>query len=300
MRRLLFALALPIVTLTTLAAGCASTEPAPAAGPTVGMEIDPASADTAVFAGGCFWCMEKPFEELEGVASVVSGFSGGTTPNPTYDQVANKRTDHYEVVEVIYDPSVVSYDTLLQVYWHNVDPLDGDGQFCDRGTPYRPAIFVSTASERASAERTKSFLDGRFSAPIAVEVLGASPFYAAEDYHQDYYRKRTRPIISATAPDAVATRAWKSSGAITPGTSAPRSSRRPRGRLPSTETMNSLTTETKSLLSATAAAVIALVVVLGYLFHAPTPPRPPTSRTPPPFPTPHQKSTCLILLSRTA
>lgn len=188
MRRLLFALALPAVVLTTLAAGCASTEPAPAAGPTVGLAIDPAKADTAVFAGGCFWCMEKPFEELEGVASVVSGFSGGTTPNPTYDQVASKQTDHFEVVEVIYDATVVPYDTLLQVYWHNVDPLDDGGQFCDRGSPYRPAIFVRTASERAAAERTKAFLDGRFSAPVVVPVLDASPFYAAEAYHQDFYR----------------------------------------------------------------------------------------------------------------
>ena len=132
--------------------------------------------------------MEKPFEELEGVASVVSGFSGGTTPNPTYDQVASKQTDHYEAVEVVYDPAVVPYDTLLQVYWHNVDPLDGEGQFCDRGSPYRPAIFVGTAEERAAAEQTKAFLDGRFSAPVAVEILPSSPFYAAEDYHQDFYR----------------------------------------------------------------------------------------------------------------
>ncbi|MGB3542019.1 peptide-methionine (S)-S-oxide reductase MsrA [Rubrivirga sp.] len=188
MSRLYLAFALPVVVLTTLAAGCATTQPEPAAGPTVGMEIDPARADTAVFAGGCFWCMEKPFEELEGVASVVSGFAGGDVPNPTYDQVTTKTTGHYEVVEVIYDATVVPYDTLLQVYWHNVDPLDGGGQFCDRGSPYRPAIFVSTASERAAAEQTKEFLNGRFSSPVAVEILDAAPFYAAEEYHQDFYR----------------------------------------------------------------------------------------------------------------
>ena len=188
MARLLLALALPIVVLTTLAAGCATTETAPADGPTVGLDIDPAVADTAVFAGGCFWCMEKPFEDLEGVAAVVSGFSGGTVPNPSYEQVTSKTTGHYESVEVIYDPTVVPYDTLLQVYWHNVDPLDGGGQFCDRGSPYYPAIFVRTPEERAAAERTKEFLNGRFSSPVAVEILDAAPFYAAEDYHQDFYR----------------------------------------------------------------------------------------------------------------
>ena len=192
MRQLFSLLALPAVVLATLAAGCATTEPGPAAGPTVGQALDPAVADTAVFAGGCFWCMEKPFEELEGVASVVSGFSGGTTPDPTYDQVASKQTDHYEAVEVIYDPTVVPYDTLLQVFWHNVDPLDDGGQFCDRGSPYRPGVFVRTASERAKAETTKATLADRFGEPIRVPVLDASPFYAAEEYHQDFYR--TNPV----------------------------------------------------------------------------------------------------------
>ena len=188
MRRLLPLFALPAVVLATLAAGCATTEPAPAAGPTVGLAIDPAVADTAVFAGGCFWCMEKPFEELDGVASVVSGFSGGPEVNPTYDDVANKRTGHYEAVEVIYNASVVPYDTLLQVFWHNIDPLDDGGQFCDRGNPYRPAVFVRTEAERAAAQATKSTLADRFAQPVKVPVLDAAPFYAAEDYHQDFYR----------------------------------------------------------------------------------------------------------------
>ena len=187
MRRLLFALSLPAVVLATLAAGCGTSEPGPAAGPTVGTAA-PASADTVVFAGGCFWCMEKPFEVLDGVYSVVSGFSGGTTPNPTYDEVANKRTDHFEVVEVVYDPAVVSYETLLQVFWHNIDPLDDGGQFCDRGTPYRPAVFVNDAEQRAAAEATKARLADRFGEPVRVPVLDASPFYAAEAYHQDFYR----------------------------------------------------------------------------------------------------------------
>ena len=188
MRRLLPALALPAVVLATLAAGCGTPEPLPAAGPTAGLALDPARADTAVFAGGCFWCMEKPFETLDGVYSVVSGFSGGTVPNPTYEQVASKRTDHYEVVEVVYDPAVVPYDTLLQVYWHTVDPLDDGGQFCDRGTPYRPAIFVRTDAERLAAEATRAALAERFADPVVVPVLDAAPFYAAEAYHQDFYR----------------------------------------------------------------------------------------------------------------
>ena len=188
MRRLLSVLALPVVVMATLAAGCSSADPLPAAGPTVGTALDPAQADTAVFAGGCFWCMEKPFESLDGVSAVVSGFSGGTVPNPTYDEVSRKTTGHYESVEVIYDPSVVPYDTLLQLYWHTVDPLDDGGQFCDRGTPYRPAVFVRTAEERAAAEATKAQLAARFGEPIRVPVLDAAPFYAAEDYHQDFYR----------------------------------------------------------------------------------------------------------------
>ncbi|PAP78306.1 peptide-methionine (S)-S-oxide reductase MsrA [Rubrivirga marina] len=187
MRRLLFALALPAVVLVTLAAGCGTSEPLPPAGPTVGTAA-PSAADTVVFAGGCFWCMEKPFEELDGVYAVTSGFAGGTVPNPTYDQVTTKTTGHYESVEVVFDPSVVPYDTLLQVYWHNVDPLDDGGQFCDRGSPYRPAIFAGTPEERAAAETTKAALAERFGETIRVPVLDDAPFYAAEDYHQDFYR----------------------------------------------------------------------------------------------------------------
>ena len=199
MRRVLFLLALPAVALATMAAGCATSEASPAAGPTVGTAIDPARADTAVFAGGCFWCMEKPFEEIEGVASVVSGFSGGTVANPTYDQVASKQTDHAEAVEVVYDPAVVPYDTLLQVFWHNVDPLDDGGQFCDRGSPYRPVIWVRTPAERAAAEATKAQLAERFGEPIKVPIQDAAPFYAAEDYHQDFYRTNPRRYNSYRA-----------------------------------------------------------------------------------------------------
>ena len=185
MRRSLFVLSLPLAALVALGAACSGSEPVASE---TGFAIDPAVADTAVFAGGCFWCMEKPFEELDGVAAVVSGFSGGVLPNPTYDQVSSKQTDHYEAVEVVYDPSVVSYNTLLQVYWHNVDPLDDGGQFCDRGEPYRPALFVDTPAEREAAEATKAQLEERFGQPVVVPVLDSAPFYAAEDYHQDFYR----------------------------------------------------------------------------------------------------------------
>ena len=184
----LLSLVLPLAAVAALAACAATDSGAAETEAALGFDIDPATADTAVFAGGCFWCMEKPFEDLDGVASVISGFSGGTVPNPTYDEVTRKTTGHYESVQVIYDPSVVSFDTLLQVYWHNVDPLDDTGQFCDRGSPYRPAIFVRTAEERAAAEATKAQLADRFADPVVVPVLDAAPFYAAEDYHQDFYR----------------------------------------------------------------------------------------------------------------
>ena len=176
---------LPAVLLLAVAA-CSSPQREVAPSPAVA--IDPAVADTAVFAGGCFWCMEKPFEQLDGVAAVVSGFSGGTVANPTYDQVSTKTTGHYESVEIIYDPSRVSYETLLRTFWHNIDPLQTDGQFCDRGSPYLSAVFVRTPEERALAEATKATLASRFAQPVATEILPAAPFYAAEEYHQDFYR----------------------------------------------------------------------------------------------------------------
>ena len=179
--RLLSALA-----LAAALAACATQTTPPAS--QAALDLDPAVADTLVLAGGCFWCMEKPFETIDGVASVVSGFAGGPEVNPTYDDVASKRTGHYEVVQVIYDGTRVGIDELLRTYWHNVDPLDGDGQFCDRGTPYRPAIFAPSAEVRALAEQQKAALTERFGSPVAVEIKGDDPFYPAEAYHQDFYR----------------------------------------------------------------------------------------------------------------
>lgn len=144
---------------------------------------------TAVFAGGCFWCMEKPFDQLNGVLETTSGFSGGHVRNPSYSAVSSGGTGHIEVIEVRYDPSVISYAQLLGTYWRNVDPVDGGGQFCDRGATYRPAIFVANAQERAGAEASKQSIARSLGKNIAVEIIDAAPFYPAEAYHQDYYKK---------------------------------------------------------------------------------------------------------------
>lgn len=144
----------------------------------------------AVLAGGCFWCMEGPFDELDGVISTISGYAGGREVNPTYEQVSAGRTGHAEVVQVTYDPSKISYEALLDVYWHNIDPTDGDGQFCDRGSQYRPAIFPLDAEQQATAEAAKRGLaeSGRFER-VAVTIETGATFYPAEEYHQDFYEK---------------------------------------------------------------------------------------------------------------
>jgi peptide methionine sulfoxide reductase msrA/msrB len=153
------------------------------------LDIDPADADTLILAAGCFWCAETAFEPIPGVAKVTSGFAGGTVPNPTYDQVARVGgTGHYEVVEVVFDPEQVSAEALLDVFWRNVDPLDGGGQFCDRGDTYRSAIFA-TSRQRPLAEASKREVAAMFDEPIQTEILPAATFYPAEDYHQDFWLK---------------------------------------------------------------------------------------------------------------
>jgi methionine-S-sulfoxide reductase len=153
----------------------------------------PASGEQALatFAGGCFWCMEPPYDRLDGVISTISGYTGGSKDNPTYREVSGGGTGHAEAVQVAYDPAKVSYEELLDVFWHNVDLLDGGGQFCDRGSQYRTAIFAETPEQRRLAEASKQALagSGRFEQPIATEVIDASTFYPAEDYHQDFYEK---------------------------------------------------------------------------------------------------------------
>ena len=148
-----------------------------------------AAEAVATFAGGCFWCMEPPYDELDGVKSTVSGFIGGHVENPSYEQVVRGGTGHTEAVQVTYDPEVVSYETLLAVYWRNVDPFDGGGQFCDRGLSYRPEIFWHSEAQREAALASRAALDERFEQEIAVDVTQAGEFYAAEEYHQNYYEK---------------------------------------------------------------------------------------------------------------
>jgi len=150
-----------------------------------------APTQSAVFAAGCFWCVESDFEKVPGVVEVISGYSGGRTPKPTYETAS--ADGHIEVVKVIYDPSKVSYAQLLDFYWRHVDLVDGDGQFCDRGNTYRPAIFVDGPEQERAAEASKSALTAskRFSKPIAVTIEKAAPFVPAEDYHQDYYKKNS-------------------------------------------------------------------------------------------------------------
>ena len=146
---------------------------------------------TAILAGGCFWCMEEAFEKVEGVSAVVSGYVGGTQENPTYEQVSSGRTGHYEAIEVVYDPAVVSYTELLEVFWRNIDPIDGAGQFCDKGPQYRAAIFYNDEEEKRVAGESKKSLTASkpFPQAIVTEILPATTFYQAEGYHQDYYRK---------------------------------------------------------------------------------------------------------------
>ena len=146
---------------------------------------------TATFAGGCFWCMEPPFDKLEGVISTTSGYMGGHIDNPSYKQVSRGGTGHAEVIQIIYDPSQVGYEKLLKIFWRNVDPTDGGGQFCDRGDQYRTSIFYHNAEQNELAQQSKEALDSDkpFSKEVITPIVAASNFYPAEDYHQDYYQK---------------------------------------------------------------------------------------------------------------
>jgi peptide-methionine (S)-S-oxide reductase len=145
----------------------------------------------ATFAGGCFWCMEPPYDALDGVISTISGYTGGRLENPTYEQVSSGGTGHYEAIQIQYDPEKVTYEKLLEVFWVNVDPTDGAGQFCDRGSQYRTAIFYHSEEQREAAQASKMKLEesGRLSKPVVTPIVAASTFYAAEDYHQDYYKR---------------------------------------------------------------------------------------------------------------
>ena len=146
---------------------------------------------TATFAGGCFWCMEPPYDEIDGVLSTISGYIGGTKKNPTYEQVTTGTTGHAEAVQVAYDPSKVSYEKLLDVFWRNIDPLTANAQFCDHGSQYRSAIFYHDETQKRLAEKSKESVQRRFKQPVVTEIVRATEFYPAEDYHQDYYKKNS-------------------------------------------------------------------------------------------------------------
>lgn len=147
--------------------------------------------ETAIFAGGCFWCMVEPFDQRPGIVEVLSGYTGGHVPNPTYEQVCSHTTGHTEAVKITFDPQVISYAELVEIYWQQTDPTDAFGQFQDRGDSYRPVIFYANDQQRQIAEQSKLRLQqsGRFTEPIVTQIEPAKPFYPAEDYHQHFYKK---------------------------------------------------------------------------------------------------------------
>lgn len=149
----------------------------------------PQKQEVAVFAGGCFWCMQPAFDKVPGVISTLVGYTGGHTQNPRYEDVETGDTGHAESIRVLYDPTQVSYSQLLDVFWHNVDPLAKDRQFCDSGNQYRSAIFYVSDYQKKLAELSKQKVQARFKDPVQTQIVPASPFYAAEDYHQKYYEK---------------------------------------------------------------------------------------------------------------
>jgi peptide-methionine (S)-S-oxide reductase len=148
-----------------------------------------AATAKATFAGGCFWCMEPPYDKLDGVISTISGYAGGKTKNPTYEEVSRGTTGHTEVVQVTYDPKKITYEKLLDVFWRNIDPLTPNRQFCDIGSQYRSAIFYHDENQKRLAEESKKALSKRFKEPIVTEIVAYTEFFPAEDYHQDYYTK---------------------------------------------------------------------------------------------------------------
>ena len=186
MNRLKQAAAVFTVTIATMAAAFAQTGTSPGAAKAAVRTLA-----KATFAGGCFWCMEPPFDKLDGVVSTTSGYIGGTTKQPTYQEVSSGATGHAEAVQIDYDPKKVSYEKLLEVFWHNVDPTVKDRQFCDIGTQYRTSIFYHDAEQKRLAEASKAALakSKPFKAEIVTPIVAAGDFWPAEDYHQDYYMK---------------------------------------------------------------------------------------------------------------
>ncbi len=175
-----------VVLMLFAVAACA--KPPQAEQPSV-RDATPKTVAVAIFAGGCFWCMEPPFDKLPGVISTTSGYTGGRIKNPTYEQTSAGGTGHAEAIEVRYDPGKISYAKLVDVFWHNIDPFAVDRQFCDAGSQYRSGIFPTSAAQRRVAEASKREVAARLKQPIATEITDATAFYPAETYHQDYYKK---------------------------------------------------------------------------------------------------------------
>lgn len=200
--RVIFAVALVAFACTSAPAGPTTAPAQPAASPPdKGRYVTPPDLEArvargelaeAVVAGGCFWCMEGPFEKIPGVEAAISGYAGGTEVDPTYEDVGTGRTGHTEAVRVLYDPKQLTYEKLLEVFWRNIDPTQAGGQFCDHGPQYRSALFPRTPDERAAAERTRAEVGQRLGVEVVTEIAEAGRFYAAETYHQDFYK--TNPV----------------------------------------------------------------------------------------------------------
>lgn len=170
--------------------------------------------EKATFAGGCFWCMVKPFDQWEGVYRVISGYTGGHLENPTYEDVKAGNSGHYEAVEISFNPELISYETLLDLFWRQIDPTDDGGQFQDRGDSYRTAIFYHTEKQKILAEKSKQELDnsGKFDKPIVTEIMKATTFYPAEEYHQDFYKKNEKDYLAdrkKSGRDEFISKYWK-------------------------------------------------------------------------------------------
>jgi len=183
-----------------------------------GAQTAPASTAKATFAGGCFWCVEADFDKVPGVLSTTSGYTGGNVANPSYEQVSSKRTGHAEAVEIVFDPGRVSYEKLVEHFWRTIDPTTKDAQFCDHGSPYRTAIFANDEAQLKIAQASLEALKKSkpFKEPIVTEIVSAGPFYKAEDYHQDYYKKnpvRYQYYRSACGRDARLKQLWGSQAA---------------------------------------------------------------------------------------
>ena len=188
-----------ILLLSVMASGlaaCASEPEAPVVSgdeEPVGFESAPEGMHLATFAGGCFWCMEPPYEVLDGVEDVIAGYTGGHVENPTYTDVLGGNTGHFEAIQITYDPDKVAYEELIQVFWRQINPTDAGGQFADRGSQYRTAVFYHNDEQKQIAEQSKLDLEqsGKFDDPIATFILPAKEFYPAEEHHQDYYKKNS-------------------------------------------------------------------------------------------------------------